>query len=289
MRKAKIIQRAPVIAGPKPASVLGKRTARDPDEDSERGEISDDDEDMATPRPTAASANMGPMGAGKYGGGSYGFREREKKRLGIETGVDVSGSNFEAEHAIGYKALAGDSKRFKRKKSPEANKLENEALSYYEQKGMHRKHIGTGSSSTTDESGFTSKSYREATRSLIQAGQIGDALQINQLAYAQLPDFRQSSQSSEGAAATNSYNYMVSNGGNVDYVDEADDQLKTSSFSRSQREEAYVARVVATTGKIPEKAELGKILTQFRAQSWAKHLPPAQQAEFMTNLFWQDD
>ena len=50
-----------------------------------------------------------------------------------------------------------------------------------------------------------------------------------------------------------------------------------------------MARVVATTGKIPEKAELGKILTQFRAQSWAQHLPPAQQAEFMKNLFWHDD
>jgi hypothetical protein len=183
-----------------------------------------------------------------YSDGMHGAKKREQQRLSREHGIKVSGKSHESEHAIGYEVLSRGLDA-KRGKSQEARRLENLAPAYQEVKSLHREHIGTGTRGSPDDSGFTSQSYRDSQRSLIQDGDISSAVQLNQLGYAFDPETKTELQTLEGQAATDSYNTMVENMASVGHTDGSD--VKAVGVDARQRAEMYLSRQTILSGAFP--------------------------------------
>lgn len=148
----------------------------------------------------------------KYQPGQHGYKSFEQQEL---TGDDfkVSGKTHESEHTIGFEVLNRTSGE-KRKGGSRAYSLEMEAPAYQEIRAMHRAHIGTGTLGASPENlgnkGFeSSEQYRNAQRSLLEAGDISSAVQLNQLGYAFQPGFRESGGTREREIANASYVSMV--------------------------------------------------------------------------------
>jgi hypothetical protein len=136
----------------------------------------------------------------KYNFGTHGSKVSEQKRLQAlfkgkvsvkkeDSEYKVSGDTHESEHPIGFEPI-NKTNVDKRGKNGRTKNLENHAPAYQEVVRWHRKHIGTGNCNEPDESGFNSKSYRQAQRSLLLENEPGVAVQLNQLAYSQDKDFK---------------------------------------------------------------------------------------------------
>lgn len=171
----------------------------------------------------------------RYHLGQHGAKRREQQRLTAAHDFTVNGKTHESEHAIGFAPL-NDSSDEKRGGSSEARVFENIAPAYQEVKELHAAHIGTGNRGEVDGSGFNASSYRETQRALLEAGRPGDAVQINQLAYAHLPDTPGTGTGidpAHQAAARDSYRLMVRNMDEVTIADGgARRQLPVSSTQR---------------------------------------------------------
>ena len=178
----------------------------------------------------------------KYAIGQHGAKRREQRRLTRAHGESVTGHTHESEHTIGFAPL-NQSAEGKRGKTKASRKLEKEAWAYQEVKGFHRDHIGTGTQTTDDASGFNSDTYRQTQRDLIEEGNVSSAVQINQLGYAFLPKFKAAPDAPNRRAANDSFEHMVRNMNKVDYA-----QGKTIErvvVSAEDRTEMYLSRLVA--------------------------------------------
>ena len=122
--------------------------------------------------------------ASSHGSGTYGFRNQERKRLGVKRG------STESEHAISYQA-ASRHNSFARK-SKKGRGWENILPAYLEETRFHRANIGTGNRKTPDESGFNSRSYWDSQYTLLEQDDAATAIQLNQLTYAYQPGFKTS-------------------------------------------------------------------------------------------------
>lgn len=145
----------------------------------------------------------------KYKKGQYGFRATEKKYLEKVFNKKISGTaTHQSEHVIGYKVIDRVNGR---KKSQQGKQHEAEAPAYYERYKAHRDHPGTGTSKQIGPSGFSSETYREDTRRLIETGGYPVAVQINQLGYAFQDEETNSRQGDdvERTQANESYKRMV--------------------------------------------------------------------------------
>lgn len=190
---------------------------------------------------------------GRYLQGMHGFKTREQKRLKAIYKIPVTGTLFESEHTIGFEPLARGS-GLVRNKGSVARSLENLAPAYQEYKPLHRAHIGTGTRSQKDASGFNSEIYRATQRQLIQDKDVSSAVQINQLGYAFDKTFR--SQQTEVLVADASYDTMIENMSQVQYaVDSVSDFVKVDVDAVS-RAEMYLARRAARTGQWPSQKEI---------------------------------
>jgi hypothetical protein len=203
---------------------------------------------------------------GRYGEGSHGFKKKEQARLNKKLGnsklkLKVSGLTYESEHTIGYAVLVLGANGMKRGKSSEARQVENSAPAYQEVKELHRGHIGTGSRGYDKVVGFSSGSYRDDQRSLIEAHDVSSAVQINQLGYAFDPDLREKSFEDKVEIATDSYDLMVSFMNQVGYIDGEDE--KTALVTPEQKAEMYLARRVAITGRFPTVEEENEARKRF--------------------------
>lgn len=196
----------------------------------------------------------------KYGEGTHGSKKAEQKRLKLLYGIDVSGDTHESEHAIGFEPL-NQTSGLKRGTAGRARKLENEAPAYQEVESLHREHIGTGTKSTPDASGFTSKQYRDAQRSLLAAEDVSSAVQLNQLGYAFDPDFATNAATQERKAADDSYNTMVNNMNSITYAQGDDD--KTVSVTPQAKAEMHLARLAATENRYPTLLEEMQIRVKY--------------------------
>lgn len=196
----------------------------------------------------------------KHALGTHGAKQQEQKRLTslLKNAIKVSGSTHESEHTIGYEPLA---RGLKRGSGGRARRLENMAPAYQEVKALHRGHIGTGMHSTADASGFTSAEYRDTQRSLVEAGDVSSAVQINQLGYAFDPTFATRAATLEGQAAQESYNTMVENMDQVTYDQGGSDA--TASVSPEQKAEMYLARIAAVSGQWPTAKEIDDAKKRF--------------------------
>ena len=178
----------------------------------------------------------------RYRFGQHGAKRREQRRLGSSHDTKVSGRTHESEHAIGFDVLKRTS-GMKRGKCKQSRRLEKEAWAYQEQKQFHREHIGTGSSGTPDGSGFNADTYRVTQRKSLEAGFVSDAIQINQLAYAFIPNFKAQPNTRARKAANDSYDEMIHNIDKVTYLQGK--TIKTVEVSTEDRIEMYLSRIVA--------------------------------------------
>jgi hypothetical protein len=188
-----------------------------------------------------------------YTEGQHGNKKREQKRLSSLYHIAVSGTTHESEHSIGFEPI-NRSSGLKRGKASRARALENRAPAYQEVKALHRQHIGTGSRSVKDLSGFNAAAYREAQRKLIEAGDVSSAVQLNQLGYAFAPTLRSSAGTPKGKAATDSYDTMVKNFTSLTYAQ--GDTNQSVSVSPTQQAEMHLARSTAISGKWPTAEEI---------------------------------
>lgn len=203
----------------------------------------------------------------KYAIGQHGAKRREQRRLSRAHGERVTGRTHESEHTIGFAPL-NQSGGAKRGKSKASRKLEKEAWAYQEVKAFHRAHIGTGTQNTADLSGFTSDTYRQAQRDLIENGDVSSAVQINQLGYAFLPKFTVKPEAPNRKAANDSFEHMVRNMNKVDYAQGKN--VEQVSVSPSDRVEMYLSRLVINgkgkgAGGWPSKAQIKAAKNLFEA------------------------
>jgi hypothetical protein len=215
-----------------------------------------------------------------YAIGQHGAKTREQKRLTEAFGFKVSGDTHESEHTIGFEPLNRTS-GLERGSGGRAGSLENRAPAYQEMKPMHRAHIGTGTQADPDESGFSSQTYRDAQRALIETGDVSSAVQLNQLAYAFLPGFQaggreaghggeaplkraKPAESWERQAARDSYEKMVENMQSVTYAQGAED--RDMAVDATSRAEMYLARRAAETGDWPRAEEIDAAKKRFKVE-----------------------
>ena len=174
----------------------------------------------------------------KYPIGSHGDKGAEQKRLG------TSRQTHQSEHVVGYHVSAN----LPRGSSSEARSLEKNAAAYQEELNSHRNHVGTGRGSAADV-------YRADQRQMVKDGQIGLAVQYNQLQYAHQPEFRSNEQNLKAAQAKadDSYNNMVNNF--PDLPDATGNQVVDRKVSPQEQAKMYLARGAARSGKWPNDAQ----------------------------------
>jgi len=191
----------------------------------------------------------------KYLPGMHGFKGNEQKRLSSKFGISVSGRTHESEHTVGFEPI-NQTSGLRRGSKGRASDLENLAPAYQEVYESHRAHIGTGTRSTADKTGFTSDTYRASQRSLIESGNVSSAVQLNQLGYAFDPAFRERAGTAKGKAASDSYNVMVGGMKKFTYAKGREDA--TIDVDPRQRAEMYLARIAAQTGQWPTPEQIAK-------------------------------
>ena len=174
--------------------------------------------------------------------GQHGAKCREQRRLTELYGERVTGRTHESEHTIGFAPL-NETSGIKRGGSKVIRQLEKDAWAYQEHKPMHRAHIGTGTQNDVDPCGFNSDSYRTTQRSLVEAGNVSSAVQVNQLAYAFLPGFQNSQPSTRLRIADDSFRTMVQNMDRVHFATES--SFDSRDVSKHDRLEMYLSRLVA--------------------------------------------
>ena len=201
-----------------------------------------------------------------YGLGQHGFKKQEQKRLSKQYKTSVRGQTHESEHTVGF-AVINQTSGDKRGGTPRARHLEKDAPAYQEEKRMHRGHIGTGTKRQADESGFTSETYRETQRRLMESGDVSSAVQLNQLGYAFLrdqekeADFQNAPETPERKAARDSYLTMVEHMNEMTYAQ--GDKDVTQPVDAVQKAEMYLARKAAETGQWPTEQEIEEVKKKF--------------------------
>ena len=188
--------------------------------------------------------------------GQYAWASRERALMG------VTGEQFEAEHIIGYAVLVLNTGLF-RGSAGWATRIENIAPAYQEAYPFHRAHVGTGSG-VLDllGSGFTSDTYRYVQRAFLETGQADIAMQLNQLAYAFLPGFRNAG--GEADQADGSYINMILNLDSLTYAAQTAHGLITQTWDATCqiRAELLVGRWIARTGIWPTIAQMTAYLAR---------------------------
>jgi hypothetical protein len=205
-----------------------------------------------------AKQQLGARQQGAYKLGQHGAKKREQARLSEKFGQKVSGDTHESEHTIGFEPI-NQTTGLKRASGGRAGRLENEAPAYQESKAMHRAHIGTGTTTTADASGFDSHSYRDSQRTLLESGEVGAAVQLNQLGYAFLEDEKNNRMFQEEtgwqkAAADESFRTMVSGMDEVTYGQGEEDV--SVHVSPMEKVEMLASREAARTGEWPTRDTL---------------------------------
>lgn len=204
---------------------------------------------LISAKSSSVSKSLNPKNRG-FKAGSHGFKKKEQRRLS-RAAQKVTGDTHESEHTIGFEPLNRSSGE-KRGKGIRSRYLENVAPAYQEQKAMHRAHIGTGSNEQEDHpSGFKASTYRQTQRTLVEDGNVGDAVQINQLGYAYIRPTLQKSVAAD--QADDSFNVMVENMHSVTYADGPVN--KTVMVTAKQRAEMHLSRQVVLTKRYPTLAE----------------------------------
>lgn len=136
----------------------------------------------------------------KYRAGMHGAKGGAQRRF------RTSGKSHQSEHVVGYEVFGQGAKRGR---YDFAKLIENLAAAYQEELDAHRGHIGTGSWKDYRGTGESSDEYRQLQRYFVRRRQIGVAVQLNQLYYALMKEFRDKKKAKELEKADKSYDEMV--------------------------------------------------------------------------------
>ncbi|MFN8397899.1 MAG: hypothetical protein U0176_24995 [Bacteroidia bacterium] len=188
--------------------------------------------------------------ASRYFPGQHGAKKREQLRLS-RMGQRVTGDTHESEHIVGFEPLARTAGG-KRGKGERNRRLENTAPAYQEIKLLHRDNIGTGTHSEADASGFNSESYRDTQRSFLEQGEVGIAMQLNQLTYA-FQDQSQVRGTVEERQSNDSFAHMIRHSDAFTFAE--GDQDKVVPMSPSEKFEVLVARFSMKNQRLPNNLE----------------------------------
>ncbi|HIK06904.1 MAG TPA: hypothetical protein IGS40_19800 [Trichormus sp. M33_DOE_039] len=205
---------------------------------------------------TVSSASKRPR-RNIYSIGQHGYKKNEQKRLSNQYSTIISGNTHQSEHPLGFEKVHNLTSHEPRGQGSRARYLENIAPAYQERYALHRDHIGTNRPSYRPDqfdSGFSPNSYWSTQRSLLESGDVSSAVQINQLAYAFNPAFRQGTNTPATKAATDSYQTMVNNMESVTYA-KGKENIKVD-VDPWQQQEMLLARRIAQTGKWPTQQEI---------------------------------
>ena len=218
--------------------------------------------------PSRANADVKAPRTDVSTNGTYGNREKEKDRLGIQTGS----ATHQSEHIVGFAVLHGDRKNNRA--------TENAMPAYHEAYRLHRDHAGTGSSSKPDDAradktGWrTGEAYRNDQRTALQEDPIArrdgtalsNAYQLNQLGYGQQAGHtaRQPGQAwpSPDPKASNSYANTVRNDPGLTHTLPSGVQATDHLGPRGQAE-AQLAHEARTTGQWPTLERENEVRKQF--------------------------
>lgn len=244
-----------------------------------------------------------PQNRLRYMLGQHGAKSQEQKRLTKLLTDVVSGSTHESEHTIGYAVLADG--KLPRQESKDAQVLENIAPAYQEVHALHRDHIGTGSSSTRDQTGMNADEYREMQRGLLvgdtayhqylanrtdkppigvspteKHNAVSNAVQINQLGYGQqlhsgraLPGRNYPLLDNTALNQANaSYNTMVSNMSSVTYMKDVN-AAEYVTVDDASKLEMILARSAAVSGEWPkvQAEQINQLIDKYKQSgNWPK-------------------
>ena len=131
--------------------------------------------------------------------------------------------------------------------------IENLAAAYQEELESHRGHIGTGSWKDYRGTGESSGFYRELQRMLLRRRQIGVAVQLNQLYYAMMKEFRSKAKKKQLETADKSFEEMVENFPEI--TTKIDDTWKPIGVTDMEKVEMSLSRLTARRGTFPSKEE----------------------------------
>jgi hypothetical protein len=208
----------------------------------------------------------------KYPPGSHGRKTQEQKRLNEKFGKKVSGSTHESEHPISFDLLGGERvtgiKRGTAKKDGGAisKEAENTAPAYQEIEKLHADHAGTGKS-------HAAEAYKVDQGRLLKDGNIGSAVQYNQLHYAHLkgadyqglrstPDGR-----IEARQADDSFREMIEGTGTFPRFERdaggALQRVDVPSMTPTDRAAAFLSREALNTKSYPSPERQAEIQRYF--------------------------
>ncbi|MBB5854401.1 RHS repeat-associated protein [Amycolatopsis umgeniensis] len=216
-----------------------------------------------TPTPGPKKPRRPPQ---SYADGTHGAKKREQNRLtgkyDNELKADgrekVSGQSHESEHPIPYEAI-GRGSGGARGSSHAQKDIENHAWAYQEAKPAHASHQGTGNKGTEGGSGFTGKSYRDAERNAIEAGDPNTAIQLNQLDYAFQKPFKDTNNTLDGKIADDSYHKMIddahASGKGLTYSTGPGTTATTPPLSDLDRRELHLTRDAVRDGEWPDQVK----------------------------------
>src|SRR5262249_38652723 len=191
-----------------------------------------------------------------YGSGTHGYKKNEQKRLSGKFSTPVSGATHQSEHYYGFAAVNQTSPNNRRA----SGKYERSLPAYQEVHDSHRAHPGTGSSKQIGPSGFSSETYRDYQRRLLEGENPSAAGQLNSLGYAFVPNFQTDAQTTAGRQAADSFTTMMVGMNSASYM-QGSTQVDVP-LSVDDKYEQLVARFMATNKRYPNLTELNAIRSQ---------------------------
>lgn len=232
----------------------------------------------------------------KYGDGTYGAKLRDLKRLkekyGQKDGMkDITkeiNKKVQAEHTISFSALNNSGRPRKK-----MGQFDRSLFSYHESTSAHGAHPGTRWGRTEDstydsdgkwQSGFTfgfqtDREYRDhqynAVTDTPASNGVGNAVQLNQLGYAQTYQHNKTFDSNLKMLAHDSFFHMAKNmsGKELEYYEKGTHELKKRTITPEEAAEMSLARLTMSCGSYPNIDVENRVrrifnLPEIRSDNW---------------------
>lgn len=190
--------------------------------------------------------------------GIYQGRVDDQKFLSSQYGQTVSGETHQMEHPFGYDVLAHPL-GVKRGSTSLAQRIENEAPAYHEEKKPHRKHEGTGNiKKYPRESGLNAPEYRKWQRTALKDQNPDIAMAINQMTYGHQKLVHDSIAQ---AQSFDSFIRMVKNMGKIPWADDKGNFGYLDAPTDEMKYDMVVYRFMITHHRAPNEDEQMQIVS----------------------------
>ncbi|MFJ5291817.1 hypothetical protein [Streptomyces sp. NPDC088348] len=213
----------------------------------------------------------------KYGDGTYGARNRERRYLEDEWDAPIDGnSSHQAEHPLLYSAsaprrLTGVRRGQSGQTGEDARYVENHLPAYYETYREHRDHDGTGTRSRhrRGTTGLTQNEYSAGQRRAVtDFDNPATPMHMNMIGYANQPSFRNPPRSRAVRQSDDGYERMLGMGtGRSPYIDDSGSLRTSRPLIPQERADLHAGRRVARGEPYPDAAEQDRLMRHYGAHS----------------------